>query len=63
VLLGVSGSVAAIKVPIITKLLSQFCDVIIVATDASRKLLAAEELEAMRLPVKGAPSSYQNCAP
>lgn len=54
-LLGVSGSVAAIKVPIIAKLLSEFCDVIVIATDASRKLLAFEQLEAMHLPVKGAP--------
>ena len=53
VLLGVSGSVAAIKVPIVAKLLSAFCDVIVIATDASRKLLAVEQLEAIHLPVKG----------
>ena len=52
-LLGVSGSVAAIKVPILAKLLSEFCDVIVIATDASRKLLAVEQLEAMHLSVKG----------
>ncbi|CAL5222125.1 g4443 [Coccomyxa viridis] len=53
VLLGVSGSVAAIKVPIIAKLLSEFCEVIVIATDASRKLLHVVQLEAMHLPVKG----------
>lgn len=52
-LLGVSGSVAAIKVPIIAQLLSEFCEVIVIATDASRKLLAVEQLHAMGLPVKG----------
>ena len=55
-LLGVSGSVAAIKVPIIAKLLSEFCEVIVIATDASRKLLQVEQLESMHLPVKGAPT-------
>ena len=55
-LLGVSGSVAAIKVPIIARLLLEFCEVIVIATDASRKLLQVEQLEAMHLPVKGAPS-------
>ena len=54
VLLGVSGSVAAIKVPLIAKLLADFCDVVVIATDASRKLLAVDQLEAMHLPVKGA---------
>lgn len=53
-LLGVSGSVAAIKVPIIAKLLSEFCEVIVIATDASRKLLQVKQLESMHLPVKGA---------
>ncbi|CAK0786727.1 hypothetical protein CVIRNUC_009941 [Coccomyxa viridis] len=53
VLLGVSGSVAAIKVPLIAKLLADFCDVVVIATDASRKLLAVDQLEAMHLPVKG----------
>ena len=46
---------AAIKVPLIAKLLAEFCDVIVIATDASRKLLAVDQLEAMHLPVKGAP--------
>ena len=45
---------AAIKVPLIAKLLAEFCDVIVIATDASRKLLAVDQLEAMHLPVKGA---------
>ena len=57
-LLGVSGSVAAIKVPIIAKLLSEFCEVIVIATDASRKLLHVEQLESMHLPVKGAPTHW-----
>ena len=60
VLLGVSGSVAAIKVPIIAQLLSEFCEVVVVATDASRKLLPVEQLKSMNLSVKGAPRSCKH---
>ena len=49
---------AAIKVPLIAKLLAEFCDVIVIATDVSRKLLAVDQLEAMHLPIKGASPSY-----
>ncbi|BDA50101.1 Phosphopantothenoylcysteine decarboxylase [Coccomyxa sp. Obi] len=53
ILLGVSGSVAAIKVPILAKLLAEVADVQIITTDASRKMLREEDLCALNLPVKG----------
>ncbi len=52
-LLGVSGSVAAIRVPILAKLLAQFADVQIIVTDASRNMLNDEDLSALNVPVKG----------
>lgn len=51
--MGVSGSVAAIKVPILAKLLAEFADMQIITTGASRKLLSDEELSSLNLPVKG----------
>lgn len=53
ILLGVSGSVAAIKVPILAKLLAEVADVQMIATDASRKLLSDEDLCTLNIPVKG----------
>ena len=53
ILLGVSGSVAAIKVPILAKLLAEVADVQIITTDASRKILSDEDLAALNVPVKG----------
>ena len=52
-LLGVSGSVAAIKVPLIAELLAQFADVQIVTTDAARRLIPAEFLASTPTPVRG----------
>ena len=53
VLLGVSGSVAAIKVPLIAELLARFADVQIITTDAARRLIPAEFLASTLIPVRG----------
>ncbi|CAL8465391.1 g4927 [Coccomyxa elongata] len=53
ILLGLSGSVAAIKVPILAKLLAEVADVQIITTDASRKMLSDKDLCALNVPVKG----------
>ena len=54
VLLGVSGSVAAIKVPLIADLLARFAEVQIITTDAARKLIPPEFLAATAISIRGA---------
>ncbi|GAB4814253.1 hypothetical protein N2152v2_001299 [Parachlorella kessleri] len=53
VLLGVTGSVATIKLPILARLLLQECDVIVVTTKASRYFFQEEQLPPDCRPVLG----------
>ena len=53
VLLGVSGSVAAIKVVELAHLLAAFAEVKIVATKAARHFIQEDELPAAVLPIHG----------
>jgi hypothetical protein len=53
----VSGSVAAIKVPLIAELLARFADVQIITTDAARRLIPPDFLARTSIPVRGAHSS------
>ena len=54
-----SGSVAAIKVPLIADALASFAEVEIIATDAARKLIPAEFLAATAIPIRGTLSSVE----
>ena len=56
ILLGVTGSVAAIRSTAVAKLLCEFAEVQIIATDAARKLLSEEdlsELARLQVPIRG----------
>jgi Flavoprotein len=65
VLLGVTGSVAAIKVPELATQLRQFADVRVVATTSAQHFFTEEQLPAECRPLLGMsckPSSCEQCS-
>lgn len=55
VLLAASGSVAAIKLPELARLLADFAEVQLLLTEAARKFVTEAEFPPEVLPIHGAP--------